>query len=234
MRFSRLKAAIGGSLLLFVSSLPASAGLVTLETADSGSVFGTPNYSSPVTITSPRDVTANAGPFRVNNITTGELNLVAWCIDLFQSFGVGQTNYLTGTQLVSDERLGLLDRLFTQYLPSVESALTGAAMQVAVWEIVNETARDAFGAIDFDVHADNFQVVVDAPTNLANDWLNDISRDTTAGGFVFDFFKSDDRQDLLIAKANPNPPAVPLPAAAWMLMTAVGGVAGMRKLRKAA
>lgn len=234
MRSSRLKAALGGSLLIFASHLPASAGLVTLETVDSGSVFGTPNYSSPVTITSPRDITANAGPFRVNNLTTGELNLVAWCIDLFQSFGVGQTNYLTGTQLVSDERLGLLDRLFTQYLPSVESALTGAAMQIAVWEIVTETARDPFGAFDFDVHADNFRVVVDAPTNLANDWLNAISRDTTAGGFVFEFFKSDSDQDLLIAKTNPNPPAVPLPAAAWMLLSAVGGAAGLRQLRKTA
>lgn len=229
----RIRAAFGAAFLLAVSCLPASAGLVTLEAVEDTS-FGTPDWSSPVTIQQPVALSARAGPFRVSNLTTRETDLVAWCIDLTQSFSIAPARYQTGLQLVSNERLNLLDRLFTQYFPSVSDALTGAAMQIAIWEIVTETDRTTPAQpLNLDVHTGGFVVAVDTPTNLANSWLSQIARDTTAGDFVFDFFKSDTYQDLMIASSSPTAP-IPLPAAAWMLLTAVGGAAGLRKLRKSA
>lgn len=234
MPVGRPRALFGAFSLIVASSLSASAGIVTLESVESSSLFGDPDYSSPVTIESPELLFTRAGPFRMNNLTTAETDLVAWCIDLTQRVSVGQTQYQTGLQLVSDERLNLLDRLFTQYFHEVQDEITGAAMQVAVWEIVTETARDATPdqTLTLNVHQGQFVVAVDTPTQQANAWLDSIAVDETAGGFTFETLFSDSAQDLLIAKALPEP--VPLPAAMWMLLSAMGGAAGLRKLRKTA
>lgn len=227
----RPAALLGGALLLFASSHVVQAGSVSLEAVEN-TPFGTPNHSMTVRIKDPVSLTARAGPFRVSNLTTQETDLVAWCIELVQSFSVASTTYTTGLDLVDAERVDLLDRLFTQYFPQVADPLTGAAMQVAIWEIVTETDRTGAGMLELNVHSDTFRVKVGKPTALANSWLDAIGRDDTAGGFVFDFFASDSAQDLMIARARPLD-TVPLPAAAWMLMTAVGGLALRRRAGRA-
>lgn len=236
-RIRTLRIAAGAVAFATLSTFSAQAGTVTLE-ASGSTPFGDPNLSRVLTIEQPERQRVQAGPFRMTNVTAGGIDLIAWCIDLAQRFSATATEYQTGTQLVSNERLNLLDRLFTQHFDNVTTRDTGAAMQVAIWEVVTEETRNAgSGALDLNLTAGAFSATGGAAIGIASGWLNDITTDATAGGFTFDFFGNPDKQDLISANrvvqpALPPSP-VPLPAGIWLMLAGMGGVAALKRARKA-
>jgi hypothetical protein len=126
-------AAVG---LVALSAGPSAASTVKLDYVGS-SVFGAPNLSETVRIEGPgrAATTVRAGPFRMTDRTD---DFVLWCFDIAQAVG----NHVTYTEVsnpLGDVRASLLNRLFTSYYSQVTTPLNGAAFQVALWEIVNET-----------------------------------------------------------------------------------------------
>jgi hypothetical protein len=231
-----LRSALGALAISATFALPAAASGVTFDQIESGNTFGTPNWSRSVnvifdaTTMSPEvNEPVPAGPFR---LTDGVSNLLAWCIELTEFFTSGST-YHTNAGLLDGERIGLLDRLFTQNFATLGSGSTlgenrdfGAAMQVAIWEIVSETATDTGGALDLDLAtgAAQFSAGNANAINLAGSWLSALPNGPT-GGYNFTLYESEVSQNLLVA----NPAPIPLPAAGWLLVAGMGGLIAMRR-----
>ncbi len=101
------------------------------------------------------------------------------------------------------------------------------AFQLAIWEIGNETENT------YDVGEGTFKVLTGATSaviNTANDLLNNLSGYTEAANLYA--LTNADKQDYLVQVTIPsgvNP--VPLPAAAWLFLSAMGGtlVVGRRR-----
>lgn len=101
------------------------------------------------------------------------------------------------------------------------------------WELLGSLAgaNNIFSFTEFDIYAA-------AGGNLIDDIIAGlqvrIKIDTaTSGSWLVSLGKSVITTDGA-APGNPNPGAVPLPAAGWLMMAGLGGLAAMRRRRKAA
>lgn len=175
-----------------------------------------------VTITAPlNSTTVYAGGF---DMTGPGGDFVAWCIDLFQH--IRSADYTeTRPGQVSDAEEADLNRLFTNnYAGALDSGVTSAAFQLAIWEIVYD------GGNGYDLTSGTFTVsnVSSAVQNLATGWLNTLG--TAAGSYVLDFYTSGRSQDLV--SGSPSP--VPVPAGLLLMGSGLGALALTRRRRKPA
>jgi hypothetical protein len=214
-----------------------SASATTLEFTGSNA-FGSPNLSRQVDINFTGDPNRSfnnlsAGPFRMREQGTTE-EFLAWCFDIFQSIQSPIT-YTVDPAALDGMRVSLLSRLFTAHVGDLETGTagekqdSGAAMQLAIWEIVNET-NETDGALSLALDDGVFTATnADGSTTggvfeRAQSYLT--SLDDTAG-YRFTFYTSDNGQDVF--EAAP----VPLPAGVILLLTGFGSLALVRRRRKA-
>lgn len=201
----RLFAAVLCLTATFGTTAPASAALVQTSFA---------NGSLNVTVNRPGQSgqSVGAGGF------TGSFNgaaFLSYCIELAQSFSFGTSynNYSVvplasapntspmGAAKAMDLAL-LVGKNFTD---SFTSTVKSAAMQLAIWEIVHETAASysvTGGA--FNVNAGNANV--NAARTLANTWLSEIPGLTVAAPMIA--LGSPTRQDFITVV--PVPPSIAL------------------------
>ena len=147
-----------------------------------------PALASPITVTgmqfaSPTTVFINnlapaetayvyAGAFNTND---GTSNFASWCVDIFQSTYFGPTinnyNLVSGATALSAARADALARLATESLSLVNNAVTSAAFQLAIWEIVNERAGTAYN-----LSSGNFTAwaASSSAISIAQGWLNNL------------------------------------------------------------
>ena len=158
----------------------------------------------------------HAGAFSLNP-PAGE---IAYCIDLAQtiSFGSLYTDYtkssLAADVVLSPLRKGEIAQLFHGfYTTSLLSTTNSAAFQLALWEIVFESASsslDVDGAHDAAHRGNNYATGPDGPgtvIGIANDWLAGLgafSTDTTG----FYTYRSDWHQDQIVYHRTPEPPTL--------------------------
>lgn len=203
---------------LAATTLPAAASLITVTS------FSQPN---PVTVriqstTPSTGLYVYAGGF---NTTDGTNSFVSWCVDILQStyFGSPANDYtLVNAAAVSHigaARADALGALATQYLGSVNNASTSAAFQLAVWEIVYETA----GA-GYNLNSGNFSAwgASDGSLGLAQGWLSNLPGTSTHTASVW---QSPTRQDLAVFTT------VPEPATFGLLAAGLCGLAFVRRRR---
>lgn len=197
------------------------------------------NYSPPESVFvslngEPEDKTigARAGEFRMR--TDGGESFLAYCIDLLDRIADGKYDFFDpdassehpGTDIVNN-----LQGLYTNHYASVDTATESAAFQLAIWEIAYETAKGSFGNIVYSLDSGNFSVL-HAPGDVkdfATTYFADLG--FTDAGYRLTFWDGPDgthfdTQDLV--SASP----VPLPAAGWMLLAGIGGLAAMRSRHK--
>ena len=156
-------------------------------------------------VTSPAAVTSSpaAGGFLMQNtsVPPGD-SFLAWCLDV-QGWLTSPATYslLTGTDFYTgaagNVKIGALERLATAVLPYVNTKMESGAFQLAVWEIVNETA----GQYGFD--SGNFTVVsaTDGAYDLAGQWLTKLNKGTfSADTMTLSVWKdvNDRTQDLAV------------------------------------
>lgn len=130
------------------------------------------------------------------NTTNGTSNFVSWCVDILQSTYFNQTTndytLVSGTTALGATRADALSRLASQYLGSVNNAVTSAAFQLAVWEIVYETASS------YNINTGNFHAWNAGNASaltLAQSWLTTLPGTSTYSTAVY---QSPTRQDLAV------------------------------------
>ena len=152
-------------------------------------------------------------------------NFVAWCFDLDTTISTGQTYtydeapdmldadppYLAGAQ----ERV---QKLFdASYDPSavLANAQASAGFQLAIWEVLYDD--------DFDLATGNFTATDSNALDEAGGYLTGVG--TYAGGqnWILTTYDSANAQDLGVASA------IPLPAAAWLLLGVTGGLVAAKR-----
>lgn len=198
-----------------------AAGAATVTVSQQGSsVFGTPNYSEVVNISSPGfNGNANAGAFRVTDGGTVFGDFVAWCVDL------AETLNLPGDYDLADSSgdAGVDTALAGLFENSLDDALTGdiaaAGFQVAIWEIITDYDDLDIADGDFTLNSDLASVGA-----AATAYLGDLTIDGPRK-YKLNFLTSDDNQDLVTVSQ------VPLPASVWLLGMGLAGLAGAARRR---
>jgi hypothetical protein len=192
--------------LLVMPMAIAAAFATQSASADTLSYLG-PAYgfvSTTGVVTSPAAVTSSpvAGGFLMQNTSVPSDSFLAWCLDV-QGWLTSPATYSlrTGTDFFYTEagnvKIGALERLATAVLPYVNTKMESGAFQLAVWEIVNETA----GQYGFD--SGNFTVVsaTDGAYDLAGQWLTKLNKGTfSADTMTLSVWKdvNDRTQDLAV------------------------------------
>jgi len=126
--------------------------------------------------------TVYAGAFEMTNLSSAPGNsFMAWCVDIYgtiqrnanYSLRTGVEFYGVGSRVITD-----LERLASYAFGNwtVANNVASAAFQLAVWEIVTETAAG------YSLRGNNFTVTAGSSTvrNLASSWLEVVNAGTYA------------------------------------------------------
>lgn len=147
-----------------------------------------------------------------SSFTMGQ-TLLTWCVELTQNISInGSYTY----DVVRNLTGGIYDnliKLFNNHYADVTNAATSAAMQLAVWEIVN-------GDGTLDLSSGNFKAnsAGGGAIATAQGWLNGLNTDTAKGNYSIIRLNSATNQDQITVAVN----AVPLPGAALLFLSALG------------
>lgn len=175
----------------------------------------------------------------VDNSTMAAVTFDTYCIDIFNHLQNG-TFELQALTLGDPTKQAQLQKLLGHTATFIDDAATAgakkdisAAIQMATWEIVNESGVSGYSLDNglFQI-ANNYGTVVPASRGLAQSYLDDLAGWTNPTGYGYRMMTAvnpldNQRQVFLIA-------AVPEPSA-WALMIAGFGAVGgaMRSRRKA-
>lgn len=182
---------------------------------------------------------ARAGIFSMVDVTdpNNTQAFLAWCFDVDTNISTGPNTYTEMSGLLNSTPPYLagagdrLQRLFdSSYDPGFVN-LTGsdlnawsAGFQTAIWEVIYDD--------NFDITSGSFKINSgnQAARNKATGFLNAAKDYTGPQRWIITTFQSETSQDLGVATP------IPLPAAAWLLLAASGGLiaAKRRHARRAA
>lgn len=220
MRTGIFKAAIA-AVLLAVSSGSGAASTVTVSYQGSNAFNTSLSNVGRVSFTSTdpsRSGTFHAGPFAVRADGLGDF--LAWCVNIARNMANGQTyahaaGHFGGAG--STIRTNI-DRLFSTYYAGLATKNQKAAFQFALWEIIYDDGLD-LGSGTFRDNGTSGTI-----RSLADGYLAGIrAPDALTGKYRFTFLTSETSQDLVTVSP------IPLPAAGWLLLAGVAGLAGLRR-----
>lgn len=193
------KSVIGLAIACCFAVLPAAATTITVESFTQSN----PTTVHIASVTPPLTEFVYAGAF---NTREGTRSFISWCADIFKGITLGETvtDYTLIDNAASLSRIGAirsnaLGILATQHLGQVNSAETAGAFQLAIWEILYESADTGYN-----LSSGNFKAfgASDGSIGLAQSWLGSL---TGANAFKVSIFESPTHQDLAVFTQVPEP-----------------------------
>lgn len=173
-------------------------------------LFATPSMALPLVVTGfeyPSNPTTvriqNSSPAVNSNVYAGGFlteaggnSFTSWCIDIFQETKFGQmvNNYSQTSALAAlgAAKTQALGQLATQAYAQITNAATAGAFQIAIWEILNETAGNVYNLATGNFKATNGS---NGSIAIAQNWLNNLGGDNH---YTIDVWQSRTRQDLAV------------------------------------
>ncbi|MDF1483447.1 VPLPA-CTERM sorting domain-containing protein [Extensimonas sp. H3M7-6] len=216
----------------------ATAGTVNL--AFNGAAYGYENFNLQNGNPYVSDYNQPAGGFTMKVNTSNDpqfktgSSILTWCIELTQSITQGSNYNYTTTDLTAANPswAGRLQELIAQNYQTVLSAansITSAAMQLAIWEVVNESANS-----NLDLSSGNFRASAPlfngdstSARDMAQGWLNNLSSSADTGKYKIVMLSNGSAQDLVTVLPTP------IPAAALLFGSALGLGGLMQRRRRA-
>ncbi|MFZ4285918.1 PEP-CTERM sorting domain-containing protein [Variovorax sp. HJSM1_2] len=181
--------------------------------------------------------TVNAGEMRFVRDDAGVISsILAYCVDIFQpaTSSAQQYTLVDGLSYFGTQKSDALGRLFTEFdiwnAGTSVTAHESAAMQLAVWEIVNETAAVG-GKASYNLSDGNFSAIgaTSGTVALAQGWLDGLET-THDNWYSVSAYKNASFQDYLALNRVPEPGSVALMFAG---LAALGFTSRRRKTAKA-
>lgn len=226
---------LAGVMLLSLSTVftagHANAGFapnVNLVETTPGSIFGVgvDNWSRVVGISGSAvnpNGNYNAGAFRVTDTAT-TADYLAFCFELAETLDfTPDTDYVvTQVPPVNATVGGLLNNLFTNWFGGVDSADEAAAFQVAIWEIVSDSASINVTTGTFILNSASAAV----QSNVAL-YLGDLTGPGT--DYELSYFRNDGAQDLILWEDNLSNNEVSAPATSILIALSLGGLVLVRR-----
>jgi len=222
----------GASLAIAVCVGAANASPVTLEKTGS-SVFDGNGVTGVRVEGGPRDVSASAGGF---SVTDGISKFVAWCLDVGNSLSLPSEYSVTGdpfsnTGSIAD-KVGTVKMLFDTAYKSLDITdnAQSAGFQLALWEILYA------GSGTLDIDGGTFEQVRTttaalAANDAAQDFLDGLAGPVT-GNFKLTFWESAVEDGVQLSQNLVTVSAVPVPAAAGLLLAGVAALGAVRARKK--
>jgi hypothetical protein len=209
MKLTRLPIALMTVLTLTMAN--ASAATLTVT----GMEYANPATVHTKTLNPATDRAVYSGAFLAKE---GMSTFEAWCADIFQNtiFNSPASDFVlkAASAVVGQQKADLLGRLATESLGLVNSSTTSSAFQLAMWELLNETAGNPFN-----LSAGNFRAygASDSSITLAQTWLDNLP---SASTYKVKIYESASRQDLAVFSKVPEPLTPALIAAGLLALAA--------------
>jgi hypothetical protein len=232
--------------LALASVLAVSAGIAAATTVslryDGATAGGSVDFIATPTGVTPVYDPAGAFGFRMTDVTKPESVLgsfIAWCLDLTHPLGpkgTPVTYTITSTPFTNSYALGVEERKRVQSVfdanfanVTVTDKVQAAGFQVALWNALYDTDQSA-GTGDFAISAEgkSYTDIV----NQANLYLTAAFGYSGTREWNLRFLQSNDSRKIYQNLVTATP--VPVPAAAGLLLMALGGLAAVGRRRRTA
>jgi hypothetical protein len=226
---SLLARCAGAAALVCLAAAPAQATTLAYQNYVYGAQTATITNLSPAV-----SATVGAGALLFSKVDNGVTStLAAYCVDIFQSVSSSAQQYtlVNGVTHFGTAKADALGRLFTAFEVwngnTSTTAQESSALQLAVWEIVNETATTA-GKLNFNLSSGNFKATSTGSGTiaLAQGWLDGLA--SANNWYQVGAYENGSYQDYLALNKVPEPGSMAL------VLGALGalGVASRRKKAK--
>jgi hypothetical protein len=160
-----------------------------------------------------------AGSFDIRDHFTAD-TFLAWCVEVTQLIA-DKATYTVTNSFLDPQRDTFLSQLFTGFLGQTGTDVGAAAFQLAIWEIVEETATSNPGDLSlttgiFTAASSTAEVI-----STANSWLAALGQYDPS--YRITYFVSPTSQDIITVAP------VPLPAGILLLGAGVGALVLVRR-----